>query len=215
MEAIPKRDTGEVGQFPDFGDRKRVRNMGLRSKLVGLLPFAAMVVVECLDVGLTTLSKAAMSKGMSHYVFVVYSNALATLILIPASFIIHRSSPCPSTNPHAFFFFLFSFSLIIDIKVCYFTFAFRNKRPPLTISVLCKFFLLSLAGYGISIRELVIAASFFSLPWSPWVLQDNFDAELCLHWRKLQLSYPCICYEQLGPSIHFLACCNLQVLFFA
>lgn len=161
MEAIPKRDTGEVGQFPDFGDRKRVRNMGLRSKLVGLLPFAAMVVVECLDVGLTTLSKAAMSKGMSHYVFVVYSNALATLILIPSSFIIHRSSPCPSTNPHAFFFFLFSFSLIIDIKVCYFTFAFRNKRPPLTISVLCKFFLLSLAGYGISIRELVIAASFF------------------------------------------------------
>ncbi|KAE8124177.1 hypothetical protein FH972_019084 [Carpinus fangiana] len=85
--------------------------MGLRSNLVGLVPFAAMVVVECLDVGLTTLSKAAMSKGMSHYVFVVYSNALATLILIPSSFIIDR-----------------------------------NKRPPLTISVLCKFFLLSLAG---------------------------------------------------------------------
>ena len=54
------------------------------------LAFAGMVIVECLDVGLTTLSKAAMSRGMSHFVFVVYSNALATLILIPSSFIIHR-----------------------------------------------------------------------------------------------------------------------------
>lgn len=76
-----------------------------------LLPFAAMIMVECLDVGLTTLSKAAMSRGMSHFVFVVYSNALATLILLPSSFIIHR-----------------------------------NKRPPLSFSILCKFFLLSLAG---------------------------------------------------------------------
>uniref|UniRef100_A0A2N9G642 WAT1-related protein n=1 Tax=Fagus sylvatica TaxID=28930 RepID=A0A2N9G642_FAGSY len=85
--------------------------MGVRSCLVGLIPFAAMVMVQCLDVGLTTLSKAAMSKGMSHYVFVVYSNALATLILLPTSFIINR-----------------------------------NKRPPLTIPLLCKFFFLSLAG---------------------------------------------------------------------
>ncbi|ONI08417.1 hypothetical protein PRUPE_5G177200 [Prunus persica] len=85
--------------------------MGMKSSLVELVPFAAMVMVEIMDVGLTTLSKAAMSRGMSHFVFVVYSNALATLILLPSSFIIHR-----------------------------------NKRPPLTFSVLCKFFLLSLAG---------------------------------------------------------------------
>ncbi|CAI0398846.1 unnamed protein product [Linum tenue] len=44
-----------------------------------------MVTVECLDVGMTTLSKAAMSEGMSHFVFVVYSNALATLIMFPSS----------------------------------------------------------------------------------------------------------------------------------
>ncbi|WRX17863.1 hypothetical protein QQP08_010350 [Theobroma cacao] len=35
--------------------------MRIRSWLVELVPFAAMVSVECLDVGLTTLSKAAMS----------------------------------------------------------------------------------------------------------------------------------------------------------
>ncbi|XAR50152.1 hypothetical protein NMG60_11004406 [Bertholletia excelsa] len=85
--------------------------MEVRSCLVGLVPFAAMVMVECLDVGLTTLSKAAMSRGMSNFVFVVYSNAFASLILLPCSFILNRS-----------------------------------KRPPLTSSLLCKFFLLSLIG---------------------------------------------------------------------
>lgn len=68
------------------GERERE----MKTYLVELLPFAAMIMVECLDVGLTTLSKAAMSRGMSHFVFVVYSNALATLILLPSSFIIHR-----------------------------------------------------------------------------------------------------------------------------
>ncbi|CAL5441222.1 unnamed protein product [Camellia sinensis] len=85
--------------------------MGWKSCLVELVPFAAMVMVECFDVGLTTLSKGAMSGGMSHFVFVVYSNALATLILLPAS-----------------------------------TFLDRKKRPPLTLSLLCKFFFLSLIG---------------------------------------------------------------------
>ncbi|KAK4257101.1 hypothetical protein QN277_006733 [Acacia crassicarpa] len=75
------------------------------------IPFVAMVMLECLDVGLTTLSKAAMSRGMSHFVFVVYSNALASAILLPSSFI--------------------------------FT---RKNRPPLSLSLLCKFFLLSLVG---------------------------------------------------------------------
>ncbi|CAL5444669.1 unnamed protein product [Camellia sinensis] len=92
-------------------ERRVRREMGWKSCLVKLVPFAAMVMVECFDVGLTTLSKGAMSRGMSHFVFVVYSNALATLILLPAS-----------------------------------TFLDRKKRPPLTLSLLCKFFFLSLIG---------------------------------------------------------------------
>ncbi|KAF2282905.1 hypothetical protein GH714_043325 [Hevea brasiliensis] len=85
--------------------------MGVKYCLLRLLPFAALVMLECVDTGLTTISKAAMSKGMSHFVFVVYSNALATVMM-----------------------FLFSF------------FFNRTKRPPLTYSLLCKFFLLSLVG---------------------------------------------------------------------
>ncbi|XVF09243.1 hypothetical protein REPUB_Repub07fG0075300 [Reevesia pubescens] len=89
----------------------RIRDMRIKSRLVELAPFAAMVAVECLDVGLTTLSKAAMSEGMSHFVFVVYSNALASIILVPST--------------------------------CFFT---RKKRPPITLPLLCKIFLLSIAG---------------------------------------------------------------------
>ncbi|KAF3437079.1 hypothetical protein FNV43_RR19832 [Rhamnella rubrinervis] len=85
--------------------------MGMKTWLLESIPLAAMVMIQILDVGLTTISKAAMSKGMSRYVFVVYSNALATLIFLP-------------------------YALIIE----------RKRTPPLTFSLLCKFFLLSLAG---------------------------------------------------------------------
>ncbi|KAB1200306.1 hypothetical protein CJ030_MR0G007656 [Morella rubra] len=49
-----------------------------------------MVAMECLEVGLNTLSKAAMRRGMSDFVFVVYSNALAICFLLPASLIFYR-----------------------------------------------------------------------------------------------------------------------------
>ncbi|KAJ6294024.1 hypothetical protein OIU76_022159 [Salix suchowensis] len=101
--------------------------MGAKSVLINSLPFAAMVMVECLDVGLTTLSKAAMSKGMSRFVFVVYSNALATLILLPCV-IFHRA-----------------------------------KRPPVTFSLLCKFFLLSLVGITL-MQNCVFAGVSYSSP---------------------------------------------------
>lgn len=46
------------------------------------MPFTAMIMVEITDVMISSLSKAAMAKGMSNLVFVVYSNALATLLLL-------------------------------------------------------------------------------------------------------------------------------------
>lgn len=111
----PKQKT----QHLDFGDglTEAEWEMGVRSCLVGLLPFAAMVMIECLDVGLTTLSKAAMSRGMSNYVFVVYSNALATLILFPSSFIINRSlSPCSLLSNKASDFLSFYLSLTLKLS---------------------------------------------------------------------------------------------------
>ncbi|KAM3761529.1 hypothetical protein ACB098_01G274700 [Castanea mollissima] len=50
-----------------------------------VLPFSAMVEVECTNVGVNTLYKAATLKGLSYYVFVFYSFAIATIVLLPCS----------------------------------------------------------------------------------------------------------------------------------
>jgi hypothetical protein len=57
------------------------------------LPFAAMVTMECVNVGLNTLFKAATSAGMSYHVFVPYAYAVAALVLLPAPFVSHRLIP--------------------------------------------------------------------------------------------------------------------------
>ncbi|KAH9709087.1 WAT1-related protein [Citrus sinensis] len=54
---------------------------------------AAMVTLEVLDVGLNTVTKAAMSRGASHFILVVYSNMLAIFLLVPSSFIFYRTRP--------------------------------------------------------------------------------------------------------------------------
>ncbi|XVF14138.1 hypothetical protein REPUB_Repub09cG0031600 [Reevesia pubescens] len=60
-----------------------------------VLPFTAMVTMECANVGLNTLFKAATLKGMSYHVFVVYAYAIAALVLLPAPFFSYRSRVLP------------------------------------------------------------------------------------------------------------------------
>ncbi|XP_040970090.1 WAT1-related protein At5g40240 isoform X2 [Gossypium hirsutum] len=57
-------------------------------EMIGL-PIVGMVMAEVAQVGLMIMGKAAMSHGMPNFVFVFYSNALASLILLPASFLFH------------------------------------------------------------------------------------------------------------------------------
>lgn len=63
--------------------------MGLVFWMWEVAPLAAMVAVECTDVGVSTINKAALAQGMSKYVSVVYYNSLATFLLLPY-FILHR-----------------------------------------------------------------------------------------------------------------------------
>ncbi|KAM0058157.1 putative EamA domain-containing protein [Helianthus debilis subsp. tardiflorus] len=63
-----------------------------------VLPFAAMVTMECTNVGLNTLYKAATLRGMSYHVFIVYSYAVAAFILLPAPFFSSRSRVLPRVN---------------------------------------------------------------------------------------------------------------------
>ncbi|KVI02513.1 hypothetical protein Ccrd_019204 [Cynara cardunculus var. scolymus] len=63
----------------------------MKSFIEKALPFAAMVMVECGEVGMITLGKAAMNSGLSNLVYVVYYNALGTVLLLP-NFVIHNCS---------------------------------------------------------------------------------------------------------------------------
>jgi len=56
-----------------------------------VLPVTALVIMECANVGLNTLFKAATLKGMSFHVFIVYSYGLAALLLLPSLFCSFRS----------------------------------------------------------------------------------------------------------------------------
>ncbi|KAL3751711.1 hypothetical protein ACJRO7_012528 [Eucalyptus globulus] len=54
-----------------------------------------LVVIEFLEQGLSTMSKAAMSRGMSNFIFVAYSNALAIFFLCCASLLYYRKRRLP------------------------------------------------------------------------------------------------------------------------
>uniref|UniRef100_A0A7N2L0G7 WAT1-related protein n=1 Tax=Quercus lobata TaxID=97700 RepID=A0A7N2L0G7_QUELO len=61
-----------------------------------VLPFSAMVAIECSNVGIYIVFKAATLKGLSYYVFVFYSFAIATLVLLPLVFIFPKTTGLPT-----------------------------------------------------------------------------------------------------------------------
>ncbi|OMO64475.1 Drug/metabolite transporter [Corchorus olitorius] len=60
-----------------------------------VLPCMAMVAAECSTVVLGILFKAASSKGLSYYIFVAYTCALATIALFPLAFFLIRKAGFP------------------------------------------------------------------------------------------------------------------------
>ena len=68
-------------------ERERQGEMAWRYCHKDALPFSAMVAVECINVGLNILFKASNLKGLSYYVFITYTSAIATLVLLPLVFI--------------------------------------------------------------------------------------------------------------------------------
>lgn len=53
-------------------------------------PYMGMVLATTAQVGLILISKQAMANGMTNYIFVAYSNLLASVILLPLALLIHR-----------------------------------------------------------------------------------------------------------------------------
>ncbi|MED6213089.1 hypothetical protein PIB30_089888, partial [Stylosanthes scabra] len=61
-----------------------------------VLPFCAMVAVECTGVGVNILFKQATLQGLSYYAFIVYSFAVSTLfLLLPLPFLLRWSRGLP------------------------------------------------------------------------------------------------------------------------
>ncbi|KAI8528359.1 hypothetical protein RHMOL_Rhmol12G0143600 [Rhododendron molle] len=54
------------------------------------LEIVAVVVAECVEVGLNTMSKAAMRRGMNNFIYSAYSTSLGVLFLVPLAFFFHR-----------------------------------------------------------------------------------------------------------------------------
>jgi energy-converting hydrogenase Eha subunit E len=56
-----------------------------------VIPFTVMVAMECSNVGVSVLFKAATEKGLSYYVFIAYSYVVSTLVLLlPLPFFVFK-----------------------------------------------------------------------------------------------------------------------------
>lgn len=55
------------------------------------VPFVSMVIMEACTIALTIMAKTAITGGMSPFVFVVYTNAFGSILLLPFSFFFHRN----------------------------------------------------------------------------------------------------------------------------
>ncbi|KAK9675691.1 hypothetical protein RND81_11G024200 [Saponaria officinalis] len=61
-------------------------------KMCAMIPFITMFMMEGCTIALTITAKSAMSAGMNQFVFVAYSNALSSVLLLSYSLIFHRDS---------------------------------------------------------------------------------------------------------------------------
>ncbi|XP_021726959.1 WAT1-related protein At1g70260-like [Chenopodium quinoa] len=65
---------------------------GNNSKIWEVIPFLCMFLIEGCTIALTITAKSAMAIGMSQFVFVAYSNALSSILLVVYCLIYHRDS---------------------------------------------------------------------------------------------------------------------------
>lgn len=101
-----------------------------------VVPFAAMVLVECVTVGSNTLFKAATLRGLSFYVFVFYTYVVGTLVLLPISLIFGRYLISP-TN-------LDLYNLFKNMNL--FALSRSRRLPPAKSLLFFKIFLLAFLG---------------------------------------------------------------------
>ncbi|KAF5177584.1 Wat1-related protein [Thalictrum thalictroides] len=108
-------------------------------------PYLAMLFTQFIYAGMALLSKAALDVGMSPYVFVVYRQAFASLVLLPFTFLLERKNAPPMTYSIMFKIFLASlFGMTLSMNLYYialnytsatFAAASTNTIPAITFIV--------------------------------------------------------------------------------
>lgn len=116
------------------------RKMVMQSWSTDFLPFLAMVIVECSEMLMITLGKAAMNDGLNNLVYVVYYNALGTLFLLPCLIFRRRRF----VKNYHYFLRLIQTQTLMSLSLFFF---FRSNMVPITLPILWRFFLLGLLGY--------------------------------------------------------------------
>jgi len=108
-----------------------------------VLPFTAMVAIECSNVGVNILFKEATEKGLSYYAFIAYSYLISTLfLLLPLPFVFRwcsiTSSSFKSILPCNSIIFFF---IILFLHLC------RSRGlPHLNLNLIFRIFLLGVIG---------------------------------------------------------------------
>ncbi|KAK4367475.1 hypothetical protein RND71_011267 [Anisodus tanguticus] len=107
----------------------------MQSWSMDFLPFLTMGMVECCEMGMITLGKAAMNDGLSNLVYVVYYNALGTLFLLPCLFFHRcRSNMAPITLSILWRFFLLGLLGICLLQAMAFT-GIKYSSPTLAAAL--------------------------------------------------------------------------------
>ncbi|KAL1179554.1 hypothetical protein V6Z11_A03G167700 [Gossypium hirsutum] len=78
-----------------------------RERRSEVAPFAVMLIMEGCTIALTILAKTALTAGINPFVFVVYTNAVGSILLLPFSFLYHRGERIEQS--------LFTFPLLFRI----------------------------------------------------------------------------------------------------
>lgn len=202
--------------------------MAIRHWYKDLVPFGAMVIMECVNVALNTLFKAATLKGMSYHVFVVYAYAVAAFVLLPAPFISQRfiyfiylkiklnwfrvlSSKKKKKQDRVEFESLLKVFMYNYVMMS-FVFADQEYFPLSVYPYYAKLVFLDWSGTSlIKATQLINYYFKFWIFYFDWSKLQKFISNYGLHRYQLQFSYSLISDKQLGASFYLLACHHFQV----
>ncbi|KAL8253652.1 hypothetical protein R6Q59_031873 [Mikania micrantha] len=83
--------------------------MNTKALVLGeIVPCMLMALMEFCTIGLTILASTVLAKGLSPLVFVVYTNALSSIFLLPYNTFIHTRNTFGEKNLFHDFYFLVS-----------------------------------------------------------------------------------------------------------